>query len=91
MTAYNAGCRTNEIGVRMALGADRRNVLALVLRGAFGLILLGLVIGLPLTFAAGRLQSALRHESTQSYGDVRSRRNARIVSAGCFSDSCTTS
>jgi predicted permease len=54
VTAYNAGCRTNEIGVRMALGADRCHVLALILRGAFGLILFGLLIGLPLTFAAGR-------------------------------------
>jgi predicted permease len=54
VTAYNAGCRTNEIGVRIALGADRHHVMALVLRGAFGLILIGLLIGLPLTFAAGR-------------------------------------
>jgi predicted permease len=54
VTAYNAGCRTNEIGVRMALGADRRQVLALILHGAFGLILFGLLIGLPLTFAAAR-------------------------------------
>ena len=38
----------------MALGADRGHVVALVLRGAFGLILLGLLIGLPLTFAVGR-------------------------------------
>ena len=54
VTAYNAGRRTSEIGVRMALGADRGHVVALVLRGAFGLILVGLSIGLPLTFAAGR-------------------------------------
>ena len=54
VTAYNAGRRVNEIGVRMALGADRRQVIALILRGAFGLIVLGLLIGLPLTFAAGR-------------------------------------
>jgi predicted permease len=54
VTAYNAGCRTGEIGVRMALGADRAHVVMLVLRGALGLILLGLLIGLPLTFAAGR-------------------------------------
>lgn len=54
VTAYNVGCRINEIGVRMALGADRDHVLALILRGAFGLIALGLVIGLPLAFAAGK-------------------------------------
>jgi ABC-type antimicrobial peptide transport system permease subunit len=54
VVAYNAGCRTSEIGVRMALGANRGHVLALILRGAFALILLGLIIGLPLTFAAGR-------------------------------------
>jgi len=54
VTAYNAGRRVSEIGVRMALGANRGQIVALVLRGAFGLILLGLLIGLPLTFAAGR-------------------------------------
>ena len=52
--AYNAGRRVNEIGVRMALGADRGDVVALVLRGAFGLVVLGLVVGLPLALAAGR-------------------------------------
>jgi predicted permease len=54
VTAYNAGRRVSEIGVRMALGADRSDIVRLVLRGAFGLILFGLFIGLPLTFAVGR-------------------------------------
>ena len=54
VTAYNAERRVGEIGVRMALGADRGKVVRLVLRGAFALTLLGLLIGLPLTFAAGR-------------------------------------
>jgi predicted permease len=54
VTAYNAGRRTGEIGVRMALGADGGDVVGLVLRGALGLIAVGLLIGLPLTLAAGR-------------------------------------
>ncbi len=54
VTAYNAGRRANEIGVRMALGANRGDVVRLVVRGAFGLILLGLLLGLPLALAAGR-------------------------------------
>jgi predicted permease len=54
VTAYNVGRRVSEIGVRMALGANRGHVVRLVVRGAFGLILFGLFIGLPLTFAVGR-------------------------------------
>ncbi|MBV8897504.1 MAG: ABC transporter permease [Acidobacteriaceae bacterium] len=59
VTAYNAGRRTNEIGVRMALGADRADAIALILRGAFILIVIGLLMGLPLAFAVGRF---LGHE-----------------------------
>jgi ABC-type antimicrobial peptide transport system permease subunit len=62
VTAYNAGRRTGEIAVRVALGARRGDVIRLVLRGAFVLILIGLGLGLPLTFAVGGL---LR---TQLYG-----------------------
>jgi ABC-type antimicrobial peptide transport system permease subunit len=38
----------------MALGASRRNVIALVMRGAFVLMVFGLLLGLPLSLAAGR-------------------------------------
>jgi putative ABC transport system permease protein len=47
--------RTQEIGIRMALGANRRQVMTMVLRQAFLLSLLGVAIGLPLAFVAGRL------------------------------------
>lgn len=53
VTAYNVEQRTNEIGIRMALGADRRSVLSMVLRGAFLQVLIGLAIGVPTAIAAG--------------------------------------
>jgi predicted permease len=58
VTAYTVAQRTNEIGIRMALGADRAKVMDLVLRGAFRRVLFGLVLGLPLAVGAGRLISA---------------------------------
>ncbi len=54
VTAYNAGCRTTEIGVRMALGANRSDAVRLILKGAFWLIVCGIAVGIPLAFAAGR-------------------------------------
>jgi predicted permease len=58
VTAYTVAQRTNEIGIRMALGADRLNVVQLVLRGAFKRVVLGLLLGLPLAVGAGHLISA---------------------------------
>jgi len=58
MTAYTVAQRTNEIGIRMALGADRGKVVDLVLRSAFKRVAAGLVLGLPLAVAAGRLIAA---------------------------------
>ena len=46
----------------MALGATRRDAVAMILREALGLIVVGLVLGLPLTFTAGRFLG------TQLYG-----------------------
>jgi ABC-type antimicrobial peptide transport system permease subunit len=58
VTAYTVAQRTNEIGIRMALGADRANVVRYVLRGAFGRVAAGLGLGLPLAVVAGRLISS---------------------------------
>jgi predicted permease len=58
VTAYTVAQRTKEIGIRMALGADRTNVVQIVLRGAFQRVLFGLVLGVPLAVGAGRLISA---------------------------------
>ena len=58
VTAYIVAHRTNEIGIRIALGASRGRVLDLVLRSAFARVAVGLVLGLPLAVGAGRLLSA---------------------------------
>ncbi len=57
--AYNVARRTGEIGVRMALGANRWNVVRMVVAGAFGQVVAGLCIGVPLALVAGR---ALAHQ-----------------------------
>jgi predicted permease len=58
VTAYTVAQRTNEIGIRMALGANQGNVVQMVLRGAFQRVVIGLFLGLPLAIGAGRLISA---------------------------------
>jgi len=55
--AYTVEQRTSEIGVRMALGADRGRVIKMVLRGSFSQIGIGLAIGIPAAIAAGKLMS----------------------------------
>ena len=62
ITAYSVARRTNEIGVRMALGANRSNVVALVMRRALLLVAVGLALGIPVALVGGRLMR------TQLYG-----------------------
>ena len=54
VTAYSVARRTSEIGIRMALGADRASVLGLVLRGALLQLGVGLAVGIAVALAAGR-------------------------------------
>ena len=58
VTAYTVERRSAEIGVRMALGANRASVVRLVLRGAFLQILIGLLIGIPVSIGCSRLIAA---------------------------------
>jgi putative ABC transport system permease protein len=53
--AYSVEQRTGEIGVRMALGADRGRVVKMVLRGAFSQVGIGLALGIPAAIGADRL------------------------------------
>jgi len=55
--AYTVEQRTSEIGVRMALGADRGQVVKMVLRGAFTQIGIGLALGIPIAIGLGKLMT----------------------------------
>jgi predicted permease len=57
--AYNVAQRTNEIGIRMALGAPRRRVLWMVLSETLVLVSAGIGIGLPIALVSTRLVSSL--------------------------------
>jgi predicted permease len=58
VVAYSVERRTSEIGVRMALGADRRNVITLILRSAFVQVGIGIVIGLLVAVFGGRVMAS---------------------------------
>lgn len=81
VTAYGVAQRTNEIGIRMALGAGRGNVVGMVLQGTFRRVAAGLALGLPLAVGAGYLLSA------QLYGvqfwDPLALGSGAVALAGC--------
>ena len=78
VTAYGVARRTAEIGIRMALGADRAKVVRMVLHGVSNRVLMGLAVGVPLAIGAGRLISA------ELYGVSSWDPFALIVAAGAL-------
>ena len=58
VTAYSVERRTAEIGVRIALGANRMSVVEMVLKGAFVQILIGLLLGIPASILCARMIAA---------------------------------
>jgi predicted permease len=59
LMSYAVAGRTREIGLRMALGAQRTNVLWLVLREALLLVVAGVVVGVPAAFLSSRLLNSM--------------------------------
>lgn len=59
LVSYRVAIRTREIGLRMALGAQRANVFGLVLKDSLLPVLAGVAIGLPCAFGAGRIVQGL--------------------------------
>jgi putative ABC transport system permease protein len=66
VASYAAVQRTHEIGIRMAIGATPRDILKMVLRQGFGIVSLGVVVGLAAAFAGTRLLSDLFYGVTPS-------------------------
>jgi ABC-type antimicrobial peptide transport system permease subunit len=59
LLAYTVARRTREIGIRMALGATRGDVIGMVLKTALSLVLTGVTVGVPAAFWGKRLAASL--------------------------------
>ena len=64
--AYAVACRTREIGIRMALGARRRDVFALIMRQGALQTALAIAVGLLISLGAGRVLSQILYEVSPS-------------------------
>src|SRR5437879_6786543 len=62
MMSYAVARRTGEIGIRMALGAEKATILRMVLREGLALTVLGTAIGIPAALAGSRLISTMLYE-----------------------------
>ena len=76
VNSYSVTQRTPEIGIRMALGARAREVVALFYRSGMKLTLLGLVCGLPISLAGGYLLESMEEL------DFQGRPNMLLIGAG---------
>ncbi len=84
VTAYTVARRTSEIGIRMALGAERRSVMAMVMRGAMMQTLLGLTIGIPVALVCVRFVKAQLYEISNADASVMAFAILTLTAAACL-------
>jgi macrolide transport system ATP-binding/permease protein len=84
VTAYTVARRTSEIGIRMALGAERGSVVAMVMRGALMQTLLGLAIGIPVALVCVRFVKAQLYEITTADTRVMAGAIVTLAVAACL-------
>jgi ABC-type antimicrobial peptide transport system permease subunit len=70
VTSYTVAGRTSEIGIRMALGAERGSVVAMIMRGVTIQAVLGLAIGVPVALLCVRFVKAQLYEITNADAKV---------------------
>jgi macrolide transport system ATP-binding/permease protein len=83
VTAYNVVRRTPEIGIRMALGAERLGVIAMIMRGAAIQTVLGLAIGVPVALLSVRFVKSQLYEITNADSQVMVVAIAILALAAC--------
>jgi len=84
VTSYTVVRRTSEIGIRMALGAERRNVIAMIMRGAAIQTILGLAIGIPVAALCVRFVKTQLYEITSADPRLMAAAIAVLSVAACL-------
>jgi macrolide transport system ATP-binding/permease protein len=84
VTAYTVVRRTPEIGIRMALGAERRGVVGLIMRGAVFQAGLGLAIGIPVALLSVRFVKSQLYEITSVNSQVMAWAIFTLAVAACI-------
>ena len=84
VTSYNVARRSSEIGIRMALGAARRGVIAMIMRGAMMQTVLGLAVGIPVAFFCVRFVQSQLYEITSADARVVVGAVVTLVVAACI-------
>ena len=83
VTAYGVARRTSEIGIRMALGAERSGVVAMILRSALLQTAIGLAIGVPVAFYGVTLVKSQLYEMTTVSGGALAVAVGTLLAAAC--------
>jgi predicted permease len=84
VTSYGVARRTSEIGIRMALGAERASVVAMIMRGAILQTALGLLIGVPVALLCVRFVKSQLYEITSAGAGVMLFATITLAVAACI-------
>jgi ABC-type antimicrobial peptide transport system permease subunit len=84
VTSYTVARRTSEIGIRMALGAKRSRVVAIVMRGAMLQTVLGLAIGVPVAILCVRFVKSQLYEISSAGVDLMIGAVVTLAAAACI-------